>query len=316
MIRHVREYCRLQTTRSKTIKPILLQHFRDFFVDGKTSPPATSRPHGVHPSAVLEGEIELDEGATIGPNCVVSGRVKIGPRSRLLANCVVEGVTFIGADCTLGPNAAIGTPPQHRGYDGQETYLIIDDGVTAREFSSIHRSTKPGPENATRVGRRSLVMAGAHVAHDCRIGENVTVANAVQFGGHVTVGDDAFVGGGVVVHQFCRIGRLAIVAGGEILNKDVLPFGAVRYGGHRAYNAVGCRRAGLSGAALRELRSAFHFLLGRRSFPQAARLLREDRGDRLSSEVAELIDFIGSSRRGIQVMRSFRSSEAAGDDSD
>lgn len=169
-----------------------------------------------------------------------------------------------------------------------------------REFATVHRSTQTGLENATRVGRGSLLMVGSHVAHDCRLGENVTLANAVQLGGHVTVGDRAFIGGGTVIHQFVRIGRLAMIAGGEALAKEVLPFGAVFHGVHKGYNAVGCRRAGLDPKTIHALRGAFRNIHSHRSAAHAAREFRTGDFSELIPEVRELIDFIETSRRGIQ----------------
>lgn len=238
---------------------------------------------------------------TVGPHCVLTGKIKIGDRTRVLTDSIIEGAAVIGADCRIGPKAAVGTEPNHRGYDAAatESWTVLDDQVDAREFVTVHRATKPGLENATRVGRHCMLMACSHVGHDCRLGENVILANAVLLGGHVTVGTSAFLGGGAVFHQFCRVGRLAMVGGGEIIVKDVLPFAAFRDGGHRAYNVVGCRRAKLTAAAIRDIRSAFMTLHAHRSVPQAAAALRAERGDAMSDEVREIVDFIASSKRGV-----------------
>ncbi len=251
----------------------------------------------VHRTAVIGPEVTLEVGATVGPYCVIEGRVEIGAGTKILAHSVINGTTFIGANCRIGPNAAVGLDPQHTGYNGQETYLVVEDNVTVREFATLHRATKCGLENATRVGRASFIMVGAHVAHDCRVGENVTLANAVQLAGHVTVGDRAFIGGGTVVHQFCRVGRLAMIGGGEAVSKDVLPFGAVFHGGHKGYNAVGCRRASLAAPALRGIRSAFHEFHSQTSPLKAAVQLQQSGP---IPEVQEIIAFIESSKRGIQ----------------
>jgi UDP-N-acetylglucosamine acyltransferase len=255
---------------------------------------------GIHPTAIVGGEVCLEEGATIGPYCVVEGMVRIGAGSAVLAHSVVQGTTFIGAGCRLGPHAVIGADPQDSRYDGRETFLVIEDQVIVREFATLHRATQTGLENATRVGRGSLLMVGSHVAHDCRLGEQVTLANAVQLGGHVTVGDRAFIGGGTVIHQFVRIGRLALVAGGEALAKDVMPFGAVFHGKHKGYNAVGCRRAGIDAETIHTLRAAFREIHLHHSSAQAAREMRAAGLSELIPEVRELIEFIEASRRGIQ----------------
>lgn len=258
-----------------------------------------ARP-GIHPTASIGSDVRLEAGVTIGPYCVVEGKVHIGARSAVLAHTVIRGTTLIGVDCRLGPHAAIGTDPQHHAYDGRETHLVIGDNVVVREFATLHRATQTGLENATIVGHESLLMVGSHVAHDCRLGAQVTLANAVQLGGHVTVGDRAFIGGGTVIHQFVRIGRLAVVAGGEALAKDVLPFGAVFHGRHKGYNAVGCRRAGLNADTIRVLRATFREIHLHHSPAQAARKLRTAGLSESVQIVRELIDFIEASRRGIQ----------------
>ncbi len=264
----------------------------------KWSPGAESAVSAtVHPTAVVGPDVSLEDGARVGPYCILQGRVKIGAGSTILAHTIVSGTTFIGANCRIGPHAVIGGDPQHTGYSGHETYLVVEDNVTVREFATLHRAMKPGLENATRVGRGCLIMVGAHVAHDCRLGENVTLANAVQLAGHVTVGDRAFIGGGTVIHQHCRVGRLSMIGGGEACSKDVLPFGAVFHGGHKGYNAVGCRRAHLTPDAIRALRAAFREFHTQTSPIKAAINLRQSNP---IPEVQEVIAFIESSKRGIQ----------------
>lgn len=266
---------------------------------------------GVHPTAIIGPDVSLDEGAEVGAYCVLDGRVKIGAGTSLQAHCVVHGTTFIGGGCRIGPHATIGGDPQHMGYDGKETYLVIEDGVVVREYATVHRATKSALENATRVGRGSLLMVGSHVGHDCRLGENVTLANAVQLGGHVVIGDRAFIGGGTVVHQSVRVGRLAIIGGGEAISKDVLPFGAVFRGGHKGYNAVGCRRARLEQESLRGIRAAFHEVHSHLSPMKAASRLREIQEVSAIPEVREVIEFIESTRRGIQQLKGDSNREAA-----
>jgi UDP-N-acetylglucosamine acyltransferase len=271
---------------------------------------ASTERTAIHSTAIVGPAVSLEEGATVGPYCVIEGRVKIGAGSAILSHTVINGTTFIGGNCRIGPHAVVGVDPQHTGYKGKETYLVVEDNVTAREFATLHRATKPGLENATRVGRGSLIMVGAHVAHDCRLGENVTLANAVQLAGHVTVGDRAFIGGGTVIHQFCRVGRLAMIGGGEAMSKDVLPFGAVFKGGHKGYNAVGCRRAALSVETIRALRAAFHEFHAQVSPLKAVQNLRQLDGLCGVPEVREIIEFIESSRRGIQKLNDHSETDA------
>jgi UDP-N-acetylglucosamine acyltransferase len=140
-------------------------------------------------------------------------------------------------------------------------------------------------------------MATAHVAHDCNIGDDVTMANAVLLAGHVTIGERAFLGGAFSLHQFCRIGRLAIVAGNEALNQDVPPFAAVRYGGLKGYNAVGCRRAKIAAESLTAIRACYYRMRRMRNLHAAVQSIREEVPQ--VPEVVELVDFITSSKRGI-----------------
>jgi UDP-N-acetylglucosamine acyltransferase len=264
----------------------------------------------VHPTAIVGPNVSIEDGVSIGPYCVIEGRVTIGAGSTILSHSIINGTTLIGSKCRIGPHAVVGADPQHTGYKGKETYLVVEDNVTVREFATLHRATRPGLENATRVGSGSMLMVGSHVAHDCRLGENVTLANAVQLAGHVTVGDRAFIGGGTVIHQFVRIGRLAMIGGGEAVSKDVLPFGAVFLGGHKGYNAVGCRRAQINPETIHHIRAAFQEFHNQVSPLKAARNLRSD-GNRVIPEVREVIEFIESSRRGIQKLNGH--SEPAGD---
>jgi UDP-N-acetylglucosamine acyltransferase len=260
----------------------------------------SQRDGAIHPTSLIRGELFLEEGATIGPFCTVEGSVRIGAGTSILGNTTICGSTIIGARCMIGPHCVIGAPPQHRGYDGYETFVVIEDDVVIREFATVHRAMTLGLEHATRVGRGAMLMVGSHVAHDGQVGEYATLANAVQLGGHVTVGDRAFIGGGTVIHQYVRVGRLAIIAGGEALAKDVMPYGAIFHDRHKGYNAVGCRRAGMDPAHARALRAVFLRIHAAPSAVQAARQLRAQGWDVSVPAVRELLEFIETSSRGIQ----------------
>jgi len=262
------------------------------------SQPAPIRP-GLHPTAIVGSDVTLEEGVTVGPYCVIEGRVTVGNGTSILAGSYISGTTVIGDNCKIGPHAAVGTDPQHRAMDGRGCSLVIEDDVIIRECATVHRATKPGLENATRIGRGSLLMVGCHVAHDCRVGEDVTLANSVHLGGHVVVGDRAILGGGTVVHQFVRVGRLSMTAGGEALSKDVMPFAALFHDRHKGYNAIGCRRAGLSADTVHALRAAFREIHAHRTASKGA---EDEQVVALAAtvpEVKELIDFIQTTRRGI-----------------
>jgi UDP-N-acetylglucosamine acyltransferase len=175
--------------------------------------------------------------------------------------------------------------------------VVIGDHVVIRETATVHRAYHEGIEHATRIGARSILMTGAHVGHDSVIGEDVVLASSVLLGGHVTVGNRAFLGGGSVMHQFVRIGRVAMVQGNAAMAKDVPPFAAVRYDFLKGYNAVGCRRAGMSRSSIAAIRTAFHCIHSHRTVPSALEAIRQSAPD--LPEVRELLDFYSTSRRGV-----------------
>jgi UDP-N-acetylglucosamine acyltransferase len=252
----------------------------------------------IHPTAIVSASAELAADVEVGPYAIIDGPVRIGSGTVVLANAHVQGRTTVGAGCKLGPAAYVGLPPQHLKADPDAGSLVIGDHVTVRETATVHRAATAGDDHATRVGDRSLIMGGSHVAHDCVLDPDVILSQGVLLGGHVTVGSRAFLGGGSVVHQFVRIGRLAIVSGNEALSQDVPPFAAARYGGLKGYNAVGCRRAGMSAATIRSIRSAFSRL---HNYRLVATAINEIRHAGLTGvpEVAELLAFLTSTHRGI-----------------
>jgi UDP-N-acetylglucosamine acyltransferase len=229
----------------------------------------------VHPTAILSPGATLGRGVVLGPYSVVEDQVVIGEGSEIRAHAVVKRFTHLGADNTVHEGAILGGEPQDVAFAGGETHLRIGDGNRIREGVTLHRSTAPG--GTTVVGSECFLMAYAHVAHDDRIGDRVILANNVALAGHVEIADRAFLSGGVVVHQFCRIGRLAMIGGNAKIVQDCLPF------------VIGP-------AQVRALKEAYRLLL-RSSLPREAALERmaalED------PLVEEMISFVRSSRRGI-----------------
>jgi UDP-N-acetylglucosamine acyltransferase len=263
----------------------------------------------IHPTAIIDPRATFADDVTNGPYVVVEGHVCIGPRTVVRPHCVLKGPTQIGADCEIGPAAYVGGDSQHLRFDrGQETWLVIGDGTIIREAASVHRATRPGIENATRVGSGCLLMCCSHVAHDDRVGDRVILANAVLLAGHVTVADGAIVSGGTGVHQFVRIGRLAIVSGNEAITNDVPPFAAARYGGLKGYNAIGCKRAGISREGIQAIRKAYHCYHTHRTFPARLRAIREQCPD--VPETRELLAFFAASKRGMMPSTRFKGAVA------
>jgi UDP-N-acetylglucosamine acyltransferase len=232
----------------------------------------------------------------LGPYAVVEDQVVIGDGTEVRAHAVVKRFTRLGARNTVHEGAVLGGEPQDVSFGGGETHLRIGDGNRIREGVTIHRSSQPG--GTTVVGSDCFLMAYAHVAHDDRIGNRVIIANNVALAGHVEIADQAFLSGGVVVHQFSRIGRLAMIGGNAKIVQDCLPFVITDGVPGRAYglNVVGLRRAGIPASRMRALKEAYRLLL-RSSLP------REEALNRMAALedplVNEMIAFVRTSRRGI-----------------
>ena len=251
----------------------------------------------IHPTAIVSPKAEIDATVSIGPNCVVDEHVRIGPNCRLMHNVYVTGWTEIGNDCVLHPGAIVGHKPQDVKYNGERSYCRIGPNTIVREYVTIHRGTIP--ESETTVGRDCFLLAGCHVAHNCHVGDHVTIVNAALLAGHVTVGDRVMVGGSALFHQFVRVGQLAMIPGNANVSLDVPPFAMVDFDGRIiGLNKVGLRRAGVTPDETLELRQAFHNLFSRtgNSVEAAASLADIAKSDR----VTQLVQFLqGESKRGI-----------------
>lgn len=216
---------------------------------------------GIHPTAIVEPGAVLGEGVSIGPYCLVGGEVVLGDGVELLSHVVVTGRTTIGPGTRVFPFAVIGHRPQDMKYKGEPSRLVIGRNNTIREHVTMNPGTEGGGM-VTAVGDDGLFMAGAHVAHDCKIGNNVILANNATLAGHVEVGDFAILGGLSAVHQFVRIGAHAMVGGMSGVEHDVVPYAVVM--GDRARlsgaNLVGMRRRGFTREEIEQLREALRLL--------------------------------------------------------
>ncbi|HEV3111894.1 MAG TPA: acyl-ACP--UDP-N-acetylglucosamine O-acyltransferase [Candidatus Binataceae bacterium] len=251
----------------------------------------------VHPSAVLGDDVELDDGVEIGPFCFLDGRVRIGAGTRLLSHITILGDTEIGRDNVLHPNVVIGDEPQDISYTGGPRAVRIGDRNIFREGVTIHRGSETG--EVTIVGDDNYFMQNSHAAHDCRIGNSTIIAGGALLAGWVEVGDRAMISGNCVVHQFVRIGRLSLMRGLSRTSRDIPPF-CIADGTHTVHgiNTRGLQRAGWDSAQIREVRKAFRALFtGRRNLKAAVEDLLGQ--GPLIPEVAELIEFINASRRGV-----------------
>ncbi|HRZ87692.1 MAG TPA: acyl-ACP--UDP-N-acetylglucosamine O-acyltransferase [bacterium] len=251
----------------------------------------------IHPSAIIGKNVILGKNVSVGPYVVIEGSVEIGEGTTILAHAYITGWTKIGKNNRIHMGAILGHEPQDVAYKGTESYLVIGDNNTFREHSWIHRGTKEG--SSTVIGNNNYFMGYAHAAHNCKVGNGAIVASNTLLAGHVEVGDNAFISGNIVVHQFCRIGRLAMISGLSAVNKDVPPF--VTAGGRGvvaiAPNVVGLRRAGLSLKERSAIKEAYRIVF--RSGLNTKQALEELRKGEPTKEVREMIDFIASSKRGI-----------------
>ncbi|MGI8566232.1 MAG: acyl-ACP--UDP-N-acetylglucosamine O-acyltransferase [Pyrinomonadaceae bacterium] len=253
----------------------------------------------IHPSAVISPRAEIAPDAFIGPYSVVGDEVRIGAGGRVESHCVIDGRTFIGDETHIFPFVSVGLAPQDLKYQGEPSETRIGKRNQIREFVTIHRGTESGGM-LTAIGDDCLIMAQAHIAHDCRLGSGVIMANAATLAGHVEVADGANVGAYSGVHQFCRVGREAYVGGYSVVVKDALPF-ALTVGNHaKCYglNTVGMKRREYSQDVIDALHHAFRLLLASKlNTTQALARIREEITD--SKEVEELLGFIETSQRGV-----------------
>jgi len=254
----------------------------------------------IHPTAIVAAGAMIGESVRIGPWCHVGADAVIEDGVELISHVVVDGHTRIGAGARLFPFCTVGMAPQDLKYKGEPTACEVGARTQVREHVTIHRGTVTG-SGITRVGADCLLMAVAHVAHDCHLGDGVIVANNVVMGGHVSIGDGAVIGGAAALHQFVRIGRGAMIGGVSGVEADVIPFGSAL--GNRArlagLNVIGLKRRGYEKQQIHLLRTAFRLLF--RSSGVFAERLAEVRsrfgGDAL---VAEMLAFIDApSKRGL-----------------
>jgi UDP-N-acetylglucosamine acyltransferase len=252
----------------------------------------------IHPTATVHPRAELAAGVSVGPYAVIGEHVCLGTGTIVGAHAVIEGWTSIGEHCDIGVGAVLGGPPQDLKYRGQRSFLCVGDHTCIREYVTVHRSAEEG--GVTSIGAHDFLMAYTHVAHDCRLGDYVIMVNYAGLSGHVEVEDRAFISGHNAVHQFVRIGYLAMVSGASRVVKDIPPF-MVAEGNPtriRGLNVVGMRRLGLAPQVRGELRRAYRLLY--RAGLNTSQALDGIRQEGLSStEVQRLITFVEGAKRGI-----------------
>jgi UDP-N-acetylglucosamine acyltransferase len=255
---------------------------------------------GIHPTAIIDASARIAESAEVGPYCIIGAEVEIGARTHLMAHVYIEGPTWIGEDNVLFPYSSIGAAPQDLKYKGERSETRIGNKNRIREFVTIHRGTTGGGL-VTSIGDDNLLMAYVHVAHDVRVGSHTILDNAATFAGHVTVGDWVILGAFSGVHQFCRLGRHAIIGPHSVITQDVMPFSMTvseREIKTFGANKIGLERRGFSEASRDALHKAFRLLAGGKlNTSQAVERIRAEVAP--CPEVEELLGFIESSERGV-----------------
>ena len=253
----------------------------------------------IHASAIVHPDAAIGDDCHIGPFCSIGAKVRLGAGVRLDSHVVIDGITTIGDGTHVYPFVSIGLGPQDLKYAGEATSTEIGLRNQIREFVTIHRGTVGGG-GVTRIGDDNLLMAQAHVAHDCQVGNSVIMANAATLAGHVEIADRASVGAYSGVHQFCRVGYEAFVGGYSVVVKDALPFAIIQGNHAKCYglNKVGMKRRGYSPEVIESLNHAFRLLLSSKlNTTQALERIRAEVAD--CKEVKLLLDFIEASKRGV-----------------
>ncbi len=257
----------------------------------------------IHPTAIVDPGAELGEGVEVGPYSVIGPKVAIGDGTRIGSHVVVESHVRLGRNNAVSSFASIGAPPQDLKFKGEDTWVEVGDNVIVREYVTINRGTVTGV-GTTRIGNGCMIMAYCHVAHDCQVGNRVIMANAATLAGHIEIEDGAFIGGLTGVHQFVRIGTLAIVGALSGVSQDIPPYVkavAARQGRNRSLfglNVIGLQRAGLSKETVNTLKKAYRILFGG-GMPMSEALEKAEAEVEPIPEVKHLIGFIRASKRGI-----------------
>ena len=252
----------------------------------------------IHPTAVVAKEAKIGKNVTVGAYSVIDEHVVLEDGCSIGPHVYVTGYTVVGSGTQIHKGAVIGDAPQDISYTGFTAYTRIGSKCIIREYVTVHRGSKP--EASTVVGDNCMLMAFSHVAHDCQIGSHVVIANHSQIAGHVEIFDKAIISGGVFVHQFCKIGSMAMIGGTAKINQDIPPFCLVNHDSRiTSLNAIGLKRNGVSADERGKIRQAFkNILFGQKPRSQA---IKEEQGKYPQCDAYNMfVDFIADSKRGIQ----------------
>ena len=250
-----------------------------------------------HHTSIVSEKAELGSNVTIGPYCIINENVKIGNNVNLVAHTYIDGNTTIGDNCKFFPYCSIGTPPQDLKYKGEDSILKIGNNNIFREYVTVNPGTEGGGLE-TVIGNDCLFMINAHVAHDCKIGNNVIMVNNASIAGHVVLEDYAIMGALSGAHQFCRIGKHSMIGGLSGVDSDVIPYGTVI--GNRAYlsglNIIGLKRRGFSKEIIQDLRKAYGLLFSSQegTFSDRVKEVSEEFLD--NEPIQEIVQFLKSEK--------------------
>lgn len=253
----------------------------------------------IHSTAVVHPWARIGAGVQIGPYSVIGPEVVVGDGCEVGSHVLLDGITVLGSNNRIFHGASVGTEPQDLKYDGGRTRLVIGDNNVFREFVTVNTATADG--EATVIGSNNLLMAYAHVAHNCILGDHVILANSVNLAGHVLVDDYAIIGGVTPVHQFVRIGKHAFIGGGSRVEKDVPPFIKIAGNPPSVYgiNSVGLARRGYSEKRRAEIKK-IHRLIYRSGLNTSQVVEALENGQFSGPDAGEMLEFLKSSERGIQ----------------
>jgi UDP-N-acetylglucosamine acyltransferase len=255
---------------------------------------------GVHETAIVDGSAVLADDVVVGPYTVIGPNVRVGTGTEIGPHVHILRDTVIGSNCRIHHGAALGGDPQDLKYGGEQAELIVGDNTVIREFVTLNRGTSA--HGKTEIGSNCLLMAYAHVAHDCVLGDHVILANSVNMGGHVLIEDHVIVGGLTAIHQFVRIGRHAFVGGSAAVMKDVPPFVKAAGNPLKLYglNSLGLQRRGFSEETRMTLKRAYRMVFSS-SLNIGQALEQAQRELHMTPDVAHFLAFIEASRRGVTV---------------
>jgi UDP-N-acetylglucosamine acyltransferase len=254
----------------------------------------------VHPTAIVDKEALLDEGVSVGPFCIIGKGVRIGKSTKLFSNVVVDGNTEIGENCEVGAFSTIGLPPQDLKYKGEDTRVRIGSNNIIREYVSVHRASVAG-DGSTDIGDGNFLMDYVHVAHDCKLGSNIVIANSTGLSGHVMVEDNVVIGGMVAIHQHVRFGACSMTGGFSRVAQDIPPY-VIAVGSEKAklygLNTVGLKRNGFSDETINELKKAYKILFREKlSLKEAIKRVQAELP--YTDEIRHMIEFMQANKRGI-----------------